>query len=125
MTLRFSAMLVLAVSVAARAAEPHVVSTSPVRLSVAVATTAVSITFDQPLLTSSVTASSLRVFGRASGTKSGALTFSDADHTVTLTPARPFSAGEVVLVNLSHAIQASDSTALRSAGYAFTFTVAT
>jgi len=125
MTLRFSAVLIFAAAVAAHAAEPHVVSTSPVRLSVAPVTTAVSITFDQPLLTSSVTASSLRVFGRASGTKNGALTFSDSDHTVTLTPARPFSAGEVVLVNLSHAILASDSTPLRSAGYAFTFTVAT
>src|SRR5262245_53858523 len=119
------ALLVAAVSpIAAHAAEPHVTSTSPVRLAVAPATTAVSITFDQALLTSSVTASSFRVFGRSSGTKSGTLTFSDSDHTVTLTPSRAFSAGEVVLVNLSHAILAADSTPLRSVGYAFTFTVA-
>jgi VCBS repeat protein/Big-like domain-containing protein len=119
------ALLVTTVlAVAAHAAEPHVVSTSPVRLAVAPATTAVSITFDQALLTSSVTPSSFRVFGRSSGTKSGTLTFSDTDHTVTLTPSRAFSAGEVVLVNLSHAIFAADSTPLRSAGYAFTFTVA-
>jgi hypothetical protein len=111
-------------SIAAHAAEPHVVSTSPVRLAVAPATTAVSITFDQALLTSSVTPSSFRVFGRSSGTKTGTLTFSDTDHTVTLTPSRAFSAGEEVLVNLSHAILAADSTPLRSAGYAFTFTVA-
>jgi hypothetical protein len=118
-------MLVTAVlSVAAHAAEPHVVSTSPVRLAVAPTTTAVSITFDQALLTSSVTPSTFRVFGRSSGTKTGTLTFSDTDHTVTLTPSSAFSAGEVVLVNLSHDIRAADSTALRSAGYAFTFTVA-
>ena len=84
-----------------------------------------SVTFDQALLTSSVTPASFRVFGRSSGTKTGSLTFSDTDHTVTLTPSRPFSASEVVLVNLSHGILAADSTPLRSAGYAFTFTVAT
>ncbi len=122
-----SSFIVVACLLAARAAlaaEPQVVSTSPVRLSFAPATTAVSITFDQPLLPSSLTASSVRVFGRSSGTKSGPLTLSDTDHTVTLTPSTPFSAGEVVLVNLSHAILAADSTPLRSAGYAFTFTVA-
>jgi hypothetical protein len=64
---------------AARAAEPHVVSTSPVRLSFAPTATAVSITFDQTLLQSSVTHASFRVFGRASGTKTGTLTFSNSD----------------------------------------------
>jgi hypothetical protein len=112
-------------TISARAAEPHVIATSPVRYAFAPVTTAIAITFDQALLPSSVTASSLRVFGRATGTKSGAITFSNADHTVTLTPTRPFSAGETVLVNLSHDILAADSTPLRSAGYAFTFTVAT
>lgn len=110
---------------AVHAAEPHVVSTSPARLAFAPPTTAVSITFDQALLPASMTHANVRVFGRASGTKTGALTLSNADHTVTLTPTTPFSAGEVVLVNLSHALQAADATPLRSAGYAFTFTVAT
>ena len=73
---------------AARAAEPHVVSTSPVRLSFAPPATAVSITFDQALLQSSVTHASLRVFGRASGTKTGTFTFSNSGQTVTLTPTK-------------------------------------
>jgi len=126
MTTRLSIAFVfsLLASLSAHATEPHVVATSPVRLAVAPATTAVSITLDQALLPSSVTASSVRVFGRSSGTKSGPLTLSDTDHTITLTPSRPFSAGEIVLVNLSHDIRAADSTPLRSAGYAFTFTVA-
>ncbi len=123
--LALAVVAVLLQAPAARAVEPHVVATSPVRLSFAPPSTAVSITFDQALLPSSVTHASLRVFGRASGTKTGLLTFSDADHTVTLTPSAPFSAGETVLVNLSHDIQAADTTPLRSAGYAFTFTVAT
>jgi hypothetical protein len=110
---------------AARAAEPHVVATNPARLAVAPQTTAVAITFDQPLLPGSVTHASLRVFGRASGTKSGPLTFSDGGRTVTLTPSSPFSAGETVLVNLAHDIRAADGTPLRAAGYAFTFTVGT
>ncbi len=118
-------LLLLAPPRAARAAEPHVVATSPVRLSFAPVATVVSITFDQALLQSSVTHASFRVFGRASGTKMGTFTFSNSDQTVTLTPTTPFSAGETVLVNLSHDIQAADTTPLRSAGYAFTFTVAT
>ncbi len=105
------------------AAQPDVVSTSPVRHTTAPASTAISITFDEPLLTSSVTASSLRVFGRSSGPASGAVAFSNGNATVTFTPSSPFSAGERVLVNLSHDVRAADSTPLRSAGYAFEFTV--
>ena len=114
-----AALLVTAV---AHGAQPDVVSTSPVRNTMASATTAISITFDEPLLTSSITPSSFRVFGRASGTASGAIAFSNGNATLTLTPSRPFSAGERVLVNLSHDVRAADSTPLRSAGYAFEFT---
>src|SRR5262249_6928781 len=49
-------------------AQPNVVATSPVRHTFASAGTAISITFDQPLLTSSIDSSSLRVFGRSTGT---------------------------------------------------------
>jgi len=58
--LAFAVVAVLLYVPGARAAEPHVVSTSPVRLSFAPASTAVSITFDQALLPSSVTHASLR-----------------------------------------------------------------
>ena len=91
----------------------------------AVADTPISLTFDQALKTSTVTASSLHVFGKQTGKATGALTFSNADKTVTFTPAKPFSAGELVLVNLSHDVRAADTTPLRSAGYAFQFTIRT
>jgi hypothetical protein len=60
---------------------------------------------------------SFRIFARSSGPVHGAIAFS----TLTLTPSKAFSAGETVLVNLSHDVHAADSTTLRSAGYAFSF----
>ncbi len=123
------AVLAVLVSVAlppaSYASEPQVVATSPVRYAFASASTTISITFDQALLPASITSTTVRAFGRASGTVSGALTLSNGDKTVTLTPSHPFSAGETVLVNLSHDIKAADATPLRSAGYAWQFTIAT
>ena len=110
---------------AARAANLQVVSTSPARNSFAPAGTVVAITFDQPLLHSSITASSFRLLGRASGPTHGTTAFSNGDKTLTLTPSRPYSAGETVIVNLSHDVRAADATPLRSAGFAFQFTVST
>ena len=60
-------------------------------------------------------------FGRWSGTVQGTLGFSNGDQMVTLTPLRPFSAGEVVMVILSHDIAAADATTLRAGGYSFQF----
>ena len=121
---RAVALSLLATSLAA-ASQPQVVSTSPVKNHFAAANTAVSITFDQPILPASITTSSLRVFGRSTGTATGPVAFSNANQTVTLTPSRAFSAGETVYVNLSHDVLAADSTPLRSAGYMFQFTVST
>jgi hypothetical protein len=105
------------------AAQPNVVSTSPTRHTFAPAGTAISITFDQALLTSSIDSSSLRVFGRSTGTATGTVAFSNGDKTLTFTPSKAFSAGETVLVNLSHDVLAADSTPMRGAGYAFEFIV--
>src|SRR5262249_9705803 len=55
----------------------------------------------------------------------GPLTFSNLDKSVTLTPSRPFVAGEVVHVNLSHAIKGADTSSLRSAGFTYQFRIAT
>ncbi len=107
------------------AADLQVVAVSPARNAMAAATTTVRIDFDRPLDPATVTRDTFRVFGRGTGTATGTFAFSNANQSVTLTPARPFSAGEVVLVNLSHAIAAADTSALRSAGYAFQFTIAT
>jgi len=108
---------------AALAAQPNVVSTVPVRHTFAPADTTISVTFDQALQTSSIDSSSFRVFGRSTGTTTGTIAFSDGDKTLTFTPSKPFSAGETVLVNLSHNVRAADATPLRSAGYAFEFIV--
>jgi len=108
---------------AAVAAPPAVVSTSPARL--AARSTTVAITFDQPLAPGSVTPASFRVFGKQSGVASGPVSFSNANQTITLAPSRPFVAGEVVVVNLSHAITAADTTPLRSAGYVYQFRIQT
>ncbi len=85
----------------------------------------VAVTFDRPLLTSSVTSSSLRVFGRSSGAVAGSFTFSNGNQTVTFIRVRPFSAGEIVSVTLSHDLRGADLTPLRSAGFFYQFMAAT
>ncbi len=117
---RFGALL-LAFAVPVGAAELQVVTLSPARHAIAPATSAVSVTFDRALQTASITAASLRVFGRTSGPAAGAISFSNADKTVTLTPTRAFAAGETVLVNLADSIVAADASPLRAAGYAYAF----
>ncbi len=105
------------------AADLQVVSTTPVLNTSAPRATTITITFDKALEASSIDASTFRVFGRGTGTVTGAFSFSNANKTVTLAPTKTFSAGEVVTVNLSHDVQAADNTNLRSAGYAFQFTI--
>jgi hypothetical protein len=117
--------LVVALATAALAAEPQVVSTSPARHAFAPAGTSISITFDEALLPSSVDGSSFRVFGVQTGTATGSVGLSNGNKTLTMNPAQPFAPGEVVLVNLSHDVLAADATPLRSAGYAFQFTIST
>jgi hypothetical protein len=105
--------------------EMQVVSTSPVRNRGGVARRMpVSVTFDRPLRTATVDSSTFRVRGRWSGRADGVLSFSSDGRTVTLVPDRTFSGGETVYVNLGHSITAADGSPLRSAGYAFQFTVA-
>ena len=81
------------------------------------------IQFNQPVLHESITAGSFWAFGRGSGTVQGTYTFANNDKTVTLTPDHPFSAGEHVMVILSHDIQSADGSPLRSAGYSYQFCV--
>src|SRR5712691_11655572 len=55
----------------------QVSSTSPTRHTFAPPATTIAVTFDQPLLTSSITAASFRVFGKATGRVSGTIAFSN------------------------------------------------
>lgn len=78
--------------------------------------------FDRPVNRASIlTGRSFWAFGRWSGTASGTYTFSDGDATVTLTPDQPFSAGENVMVVLSHDITGADAVPLRAAGFSYQF----
>ncbi len=107
----------------AKAADLMVVSVSPSRHALAVPVDAAFVVeFDKPVVPASIV--SLRTFwafGRWSGTVTGTFTFSDGDRTVTLTPDRPFSAGEKVMVILSHDIEATDGSRLRAGGYSWQF----
>ncbi|MEZ4652926.1 MAG: FG-GAP-like repeat-containing protein [Candidatus Eisenbacteria bacterium] len=98
-----------------------VVETLPVGNTMAPRSTAISVTFDRAVEPASIDHDSFRVFGKWSGAAQGTFSFSDGDTRVTFQPTGPFSAGEVVLVNLSHDIVAIDSSPLRAAGYAFAF----
>jgi hypothetical protein len=119
------AALPLLLAAAASAGELTVVATSPARnINNAPRAGTVSITFDRALNRSTVTAASLRIVGRSTGTVQGTYTFSNGDRTVAVTPARSFAGGEPVSVNLSRAIAAADGSPLRSSGYAYSFFVA-
>lgn len=99
-----------------------VVSFEPARheLNVPVAAP-ITIHFDQPVMVGSVNVGSFRVFGRWSGAVRGPFSFSNGNQSVTLTPNRPFTAGEIVTVTLSHDLMASDGSPLRAAGYSYQF----
>ncbi len=99
----------------------QVIGTLPAAISTAPVTTAVTVKFDRPVLAASIDAASFRVFGRHSGAASGTYLFSHGGRWVTLVPDDPFSAGEVVWVNLSHDVRGTDLSKLRRAGYAFQF----
>jgi hypothetical protein len=62
-------------------------------------------------------------FARWSGSVDGNFSFLDDNKTVVLTTDRPFSAGETVMVILSHDIQAADGSHLRAGGYSWQFWV--
>ncbi|HEX2837241.1 MAG TPA: FG-GAP-like repeat-containing protein [Phycisphaerales bacterium] len=118
------AVILHAVAAALAAAQLTVASTSPLLNANNVARTApISVTFDRALNTFTTSSAQFHAFGKQSGPIAGALTFSNASRTLTLTPTRPFYAGESVMVLISHNLRAADGSFLRAQGYSFTFTV--
>ncbi len=101
----------------------EVVTLDPPRHTLAAKDATVTVTFDQPVDPATVDADSFRVFGRWSGPAAGPLTIGGGGTTVTLTPTRPFSAGESVHVNLSHDLASLGGASLRMAGYTWSFAV--
>ncbi len=117
---RLAALLVFAIP-SLSLAQLQVVSTSPALNAFAPTTVTISIEFNQALNTATIDDDTFRVSGMWSGKAEGNYTFSNGDKTVTLTPDDPFSAGEMVFVNLSHDITSNTAQPLRAAGYAFQF----
>ena len=105
-------------------AQLQVIATTPPRNIMVEAGSTVAVTFDRAVARSSVTPSSFRVFGRWSGAVAGTFDFDDGDRTVTFTRSRPFFAGEVVSLTLSHDLRGADLTPLRDAGFFWQFTAA-
>ncbi len=101
-----------------------VTAVEPARHSLTAAVDAsITVHFDQPLATASVGQTSFWAFARWSGTVSGSYVFSNGNRTVSLVPDQPFSAGESVMVILSHDLSAAGGGTLRDAGYSFQFWV--
>lgn len=115
-------LFVVAAVVPRAAAELVVVSTSPEMNANNVGLIdPITVTFNRPVDRATFTSERFWAFGRFSGAVSGPIGFSNADQSVTLTPARRFQAGEVVTVFLSHDLRAADGTFLRAAGYSWQF----
>lgn len=114
-------MLVLAQ--AGVAGELAVVSTTPTGRSLSAPVAgSITVAFDAPVDPSTVIlGQSFNVFGRWSGPAAGAITVLDGGATIEFEPSRPFSAGETVMVSLSHAVQDVDGNALRPGGYTWQF----
>jgi hypothetical protein len=122
----FVAILAGVSAASARAGELTVVSVAPALNGLNAPTSAaVSVTFDRPVNPATVTSASFRVFGRWSGAAEGKFILSNGNQTVTLDPINPFSAGENVLVNLSHDLAAADGSPMRPGGYSWRFWVRT
>jgi hypothetical protein len=118
------AAALLVVAGRADAATLTVTGTNPPLNGTAPRTTTIAVTFDRAVTLGQFNADRFRVFGRGTGTKTGTFSLTNADQTVVFTPDEPFSAGEIVRVNLKNTLVAADSSPIRSAGYAFQFTVA-
>jgi hypothetical protein len=119
-----AAFVLLLVSVApGEAQELTVVSVSPTPNGMGPAAGPITITFDRAVKRPTVTSSSVRVFGRGTGTASGAISYSNADATVIFTPSTPLSAGELVTVNLANTLEGADDAPMRPEGYAFQFLI--
>jgi hypothetical protein len=95
---------------------------TPAARSVSAAPGPVILRFDRPLRRDSVVLGrTLHVFGRASGTARGSVSFSDEDRALVFTPERPFAAGEVVTVLVARDVQGADGIRLGPGGFSAQF----
>jgi hypothetical protein len=122
----FSSIALLLSVCGAASAQMTVTSGSPLKNENNIArTSSVSVTFDRPVNPATFTPANCHLFGKISGPITASYSFSNSDRTVTLTPARVFAAGEMIMLTISHNVRGSDNVALRSAGYTSVFTTRT
>ena len=80
------------------------------------------VTFDKPIKPESIIPfQTFWAFGKWSGNATGNFSFINANQTVVFNPDNNFSAGEQIMVVLSHDIEAVDGTKLRAGGYSYQF----
>jgi tRNA threonylcarbamoyladenosine modification (KEOPS) complex Pcc1 subunit len=120
------ALLCVALAAAAHARaeggalEVRVVRPTPARVDAPV-TAPIVVLFDRAVERSTIDARSFWAFGRWSGPVEGNYVFAAGDRAVILRPSAPLSAGERVMVVLSHSIRAADGSPLRAAGYSYQY----
>ncbi len=119
----FIGLFMLAHIPAVQAADVVVVAVQPAARSThAPVHSVISITFDKPIKPESIVPlQSFWAFGRWSGNATGNFVLTNDNKTVHLLHDHNFSAGEQVMVVLSHDIEATDGTKLRAGGYSYQF----
>ncbi|MEZ5962767.1 MAG: FG-GAP-like repeat-containing protein [Planctomycetota bacterium] len=99
----------------------RVASTNPANNAVAVDPAApIAVRFSAPLQAASVGAGSVRVFGRWSGVVPGTVALDGAGTTLTFVPARPYFAGELLMVVLPNTLRDTANNPL-SGGHSLLF----
>jgi hypothetical protein len=77
--------------------------------------------FDRAVDPATVTASTLRIWGRSGGRMPGVVAWSNANQRLTFTPARAFFPGELVHVNLATGITGADGSPLGAGGHTLNY----
>ena len=102
-------------------AAPTVTAVTPVpQVITAPVTSDITVVFDEPVDMSTISTSTIRVFGRWSGPMTGSFQFESENRMVRFTPAENFFHGEWVTVNVSRAVKNAKGEALAS-GYTWNF----
>lgn len=107
------------------AQSPKVLNVSPANLSgTSTATQSIVIQFDAAFDASSVSAASVRVFGRWSGPAAGSFALEDGDKRIVFSPAQPFFAGEMVTVSVNKKLRSALGTPIEK-GYFWQYGIKT
>lgn len=122
---RFFLLIAFLLSFEIATAAPVVVSVSPApNFLTANATADIVVDFSVPIDPLSVDSVTMKIFGHWSGVPQGQIVLENNNQRFRFTPARPFSAGELVTVSLAKGIQDTNGQPMAK-GYAWTFWIRT